>query len=98
MKLLRMEPYHGVFEISGPLDPTKNYSFFKWFPRDTKMTYKLCMVVLQLNKYVSQGAFDEAGRYVFIMRQEKLLSFRYGLFKIRKGEDGAKSLEVAGEV
>lgn len=95
--MFKMEPYHAVFEISGPLDPQEVYSFFWWFPRDTKITYKKCMVVLQLNKYVAQGAFDEAGRYAFVMRQEKLLSFRYGLFKIRKGEDGEKSLEMAGK-
>ena len=86
MKLLpKMNPSYAVFDVPYPLDPGTKYGYNKWYRKGTKVTVKKCISVVFLNKCVAKGKFNEAGRYIFVMRQDGW-KIRYAVFKKKDAE------------
>jgi hypothetical protein len=79
--------YNAVFELDEPILPGTYTHLDQWFGPDAKISLERLMILYALNRYVSQGLFNEPGMYLLHMRRRRGWRVHGHLFKFPPGAD-----------
>jgi hypothetical protein len=105
--MLFRTPYNALFEVDEPIPPGTITHLDQWFGPDVKLSLERLLVLFALNRYISEGLFDEPGMYLFHMRRRRGFRLHGHLYKFPPGANLGKitqfltvigiNLELEGE-
>jgi hypothetical protein len=79
--MLFRPPYNALFEVDEPIPPGTITHLDQWFGPDTKLSLQRLLVLFALNRYISEGLFNEPGMYLLHMHRRRGWWIRGHLYK-----------------
>jgi hypothetical protein len=86
-------PYNALFEVDEAIPPGTVTHLDQWFGPGTKLSLERLLVLFALNRYISEGLFDEPGMYLFHMHRRRGWRLRGHLYKFPPGANLGKITE-----
>jgi hypothetical protein len=83
--MLFKPPYNAVFEVDEPIPPGTVTHLDQWFGPGTKVRLERVLVLFALNRYISEGLFNEPGVYLLHMHRRRGWWIRGHLYKFPPG-------------